>query len=90
VIWSFTEQLCDKQEKYHELNISLNNFVPERTRELNTFIDKFERERNEALEILIKETKRKQKVNRQSNRPLRLSNVNESEQIKLIKSAKQI
>ncbi|GGH98849.1 MAG TPA: DNA repair protein [Staphylococcus sp.] len=76
VIWSFTEQLCDKQEKYHELNISLNNFVPERARELNTFIDKFERERNEALEILIKETKRKQKVNRQSNSPLRLSNVN--------------
>ncbi|MEB7723276.1 Y-family DNA polymerase [Mammaliicoccus fleurettii] len=55
VIWSFSEQLCDKAEKYNELNISLNNFVPERARELNMFIEKFERLRNEGLELLINE-----------------------------------
>lgn len=55
VIWSFTEQLCDKQEKYSALNISLTQLVPERARELNLFIDTFERERDEALALLTNE-----------------------------------
>lgn len=55
VIWSFTEQLCDKHEQYSALSISLTQLVPERARELNLFIDTFERERDEALALLTNE-----------------------------------
>lgn len=59
VIWSFAEQLCDKQAKYRTLSVTLNNFVPERARQLNLFIDEFERQRDEALEKTIDKLKRK-------------------------------
>nr|WP_263313359.1 DNA repair protein [Mammaliicoccus sp. Marseille-Q6498] len=57
VIWSFAEQLCDKQALYRTLSITLNDFVPERARELNLFIEEFERERNEALNQKFKQDK---------------------------------
>ncbi|MDN8763611.1 DNA repair protein, partial [Staphylococcus aureus] len=71
VIWSFTEQLCDKHEQYSALNISLTQLVPERARELNLFIDTFERERDEALALLANEqsdnnTYRRQDESRQN------------------------
>lgn len=71
VIWSFTEQLCDKHEKYSALNISLTQLVPERARELNLFIDTFERECDEALALLTNEqsdnnTYRRQDESRQN------------------------
>ncbi|WP_323702439.1 DNA repair protein [Mammaliicoccus sp. Dog046] len=52
VIWSFTEQMCDKQANYHTIYIALEQFVPEQARELNHFKHEFIKERNDIIENL--------------------------------------
>lgn len=50
VIWSFTEQLCDKQAHYQTIYIALKQFVPEEARDLNHFKQEFIKKRNDIIE----------------------------------------